>query len=65
MAAAVTFAFTEPCLPPEQMQQEKCGQAHTCVLGSAVRGERKRGVYMRVNAGIKPLRGNDRPSTGA
>lgn len=32
MAAAVTFAFTVPCLSTEQMQREKFGEAHTWVL---------------------------------
>lgn len=32
MAAAVTFAFTVPCLSTEQMQWEKFGEAHTWLL---------------------------------
>lgn len=52
MAAVVTFAFTVPCLPTEQMQQEEFGKAWTCVLESLVRGERKGEFCMRANAGI-------------
>lgn len=52
MAAAVTFAFTVPCLPTEQMQQEKFGAAPTCVPESSVRGERKGGFCRRANASL-------------
>lgn len=62
MAAVVTFAFTVPCLPTEQMQQEEFGKAWTCVLESLVRGERKGEFCMRANAGIWE---NDRLPTGA
>lgn len=62
MAAAVTFAFTMPCLPTEQMQQEKFGEAHTCVWKSLLRGEKKGKICGGANAGIWE---NDRLSIGA
>lgn len=33
MAVPVTFAFTLPCLPTEQMYPETFGEAPTCALG--------------------------------
>lgn len=62
MAVAVTFVFTVPRLPTEQMQQEKFDEAPTCVTESLVRRERKGKFCMRANAGVWE---NDRPSTGA
>lgn len=45
MAAAMTFAFTVPCLPTEHMQREKFGEAYyTCVLESLVRGRKEGGI---------------------
>lgn len=61
MAAAVTFAFTVPCLPTEQMQQEKFGAAPTCVPESSV-SENSTGFCRRANASLWE---NDRLSPGA
>lgn len=45
MAAAMTFAFTVPCLPTEHMQQEKFGEAYyTCVLESLDGGREEGGI---------------------
>ena len=52
MAAAVTFVFTVPHLPTEQMQQEKFDEVPTCVTESLVRGERKGKFRIRANAGV-------------
>lgn len=51
MAAAVTFAFTVPCLPTEQMQQEKFGEAHTC-LRVFIQRRGEGGFCVRANAAI-------------